>query len=290
MVRPILAACAALGAAGAALAATQQQPTFRTDVSVVIVDVLVRDGSRPVRGLEKADFQVFDEGFPQRIDELLPEQMPIDLTILLDASGSTVRAIESFKTSAATVSGMLRPEDRVRVMAFATGPVELTPLTADPGPQLFAAPLPTGATSMNDALVLALARARHPGRRHLVVAYTDGADTSSVLETVMVTRVARRSDAVLHLALAADDSRPPADTVRLLREAAESTGGGVSESSADAAVTLRQVFDDFRESYVLRYTPADVPSADWHSIAVRLTRPDADRYTVRARKGYSAGG
>jgi VWFA-related protein len=285
----MLAAC---GVAGVALtvAAAPQQPTFRTGTSVVIVDVLVRDGSRPVRGLEKADFQVFDEGFPQRIDELLPEQMPIDLTILLDASGSTVRAIESFKTSAAQVSGMLRPEDRIRVMAFATGPVELTPLTADPGPQLFAAPLPAGATSMNDALVLALARARHPGRRHLVVAYTDGADTSSVLETVMVTRVARRSDAVLRIVFAADERRPPDDTLRLLREAAESTGGGVSESSADAAATLRQVFDDFSQSYILRYTPTGVPSTGWHTIAVRLTRPDADRYTVRARKGYSAGG
>ncbi|MEX1129708.1 MAG: VWA domain-containing protein [Vicinamibacterales bacterium] len=272
------------------VAAAPQQPTFRTRTSVVLVDVLVRDGSRPVRGLQKADFQVFDEGFPQQIDELLPEQMPIDLTILLDASGSTAGAIESFKTSAAKVSGMLRPEDRVRVMAFATGPVELMRLTADPGPQFFAAPLPTGATSLNDALVLTLARARYPGRRHLVVAYTDGADTASVLDTVMVARVARRSDAVLHLVLAADGPRSPADALRLLREAAESTGGGVSESSKDAAVTLRQVFDDFRESYVLRYTPADVSSTGWHSIAVRVTRPDADRYTVRARKGYSAGG
>jgi len=285
-----VAAAAAVASMALAVAAAQQQPTFRSRTSVVIVDVLVRDGSRPVRGLEKADFQIFDEGFPQQIDELLPEQMPIDLTILLDASGSTARAIESFKSSAAKVSGMLRPEDRLRVMAFATGPVELSPLTADPGPRIFAAPLPVGATSLNDALVLALARARHPGRRHLVVAYTDGADTSSVLETVMVARVARRSDAVLHLVLDAHETRPPADDLRLLREAAESTGGGVSEISTDAAVTLRQVFDDFRESYVLRFTPSDLSSTGWRSLAVRLTRPDADRYTVRARKGYSAGG
>jgi Ca-activated chloride channel homolog len=285
--RPITLACAL--AAGAALASAQQPPTFRTGTSAVHVDVIVRDGAAPVRGLGKDDFQVFDDGIPQEIDELLAEQVPIDLTMLVDASGSTMRAIESFRASAAQVSAMLRGEDRVRVTAFATGMAELSPLAPRLAPGVFTA-LPAGATSLNDALVLSLARTRVPGRRHLVVAYTDGADTSSVLETVMVARVARRADSVLYIVFDRDDRHPvPPDALRMLREAADATGGAVLESSRDAAAMLREVFDEVREAYVLRYTPRDVPAGGWHPISVRVRGPGAERYTVRARSGYFAG-
>jgi hypothetical protein len=280
----------ALVLAAAVIVEARQRPTFRTGTSVVLVDVLVREGASPVRGLGRDDLQVFDEGIPQRIDELLPEQMPIDLTILLDASGSTSGVIDSFRRSASEVSSMLRPEDRVRLMAFATGVEEVAPLGASLPSRLFEAPLPSGLTSLHDALVLTFGRARDPGRRHLVVTYTDGVDNGSVLDAAAVARVARRTESVLHVVLEPTGSAAREDDLRLLREAAESTGGGTSLSSRDAVAPLRQVFDEFRESYVLRYTPTGVSAAGWHRISVRLTRPDAARYTVRARKGYFGGG
>jgi hypothetical protein len=49
-----------------------------------------------------------------------------------------------------------------------------------------------------------------------------------------------------------------------------------------------RALDDFRSSYVLRYSPHGVAAGGWHEIAVRVTRPGRG-YVVRARKGYVGG-
>ena len=113
-----------------------------------------------------------------------------------------------------------------------------------------------------------------------------------MIDTVAVNQTARRSDSVLHLLLANPNNLPPAEIVartRLLREAAETTGGEVHASAVtDAVAALDRVFNDFRHSYVLRYSPRNVSGTGWREISVRLAGPNAERYAVRARKGYFA--
>ena len=57
--------------------------------------------------------------------------------------------------------------------------------------------------------------------------------------------------------------------------------------AGEAALTprlLMRILDEFRSSYVLRYTPRGVDRPGWHEIDVRIVRPGS--FTVRARKGY----
>ena len=42
-------------------------PTFRTSANLVLLDVVVRDRSKPVEGLQQSDFQVLEDGKPQAI-------------------------------------------------------------------------------------------------------------------------------------------------------------------------------------------------------------------------------
>jgi hypothetical protein len=49
-----------------------------------------------------------------------------------------------------------------------------------------------------------------------------------------------------------------------------------------------RALEDFRTSYVLRYTVEGVPRAGWHHVAVRVTKPGRT-YQVRARRGYVGG-
>ena len=49
-----------------------------------------------------------------------------------------------------------------------------------------------------------------------------------------------------------------------------------------------RAFDDFRTSYVVRYTATGVTRGGWHDITLRVKRPP--NATVRARKGYFGGG
>jgi hypothetical protein len=71
-----------------------------------------------------------------------------------------------------------------------------------------------------------------------------------------------------------------------LVDAAEVTGGDAYVSPyGDGTVSrFRRAFDDFRHSYVLRYTPNGVPAEGWHQLRVEL--PDKKGLTIRARSGY----
>lgn len=47
---------------------------------------------------------------------------------------------------------------------------------------------------------------------------------------------------------------------------------------------IREVLDEARASYILRYTPKGVPDTGWHPITVRINRPG--NYDIRVRPGY----
>lgn len=75
-----------------------------------------------------------------------------------------------------------------------------------------------------------------------------------------------------------------------IKEGAEVTGGGwhqaVLVSTPSLTGTFRETFDNFRQSYMMRYTPQGVSRAGWHAIEVRLADASRKGYTVAARKGY----
>jgi tetratricopeptide (TPR) repeat protein len=74
----------------------------------------------------------------------------------------------------------------------------------------------------------------------------------------------------------------------LVKSGVEATGGGwhqtVGLAEPSLTNTFRRTFDDFRTSYILRYSPRGVPRGGWHTINVTVTGPR--KYTVRARRGY----
>jgi len=49
-----------------------------------------------------------------------------------------------------------------------------------------------------------------------------------------------------------------------------------------------RALDEFRTSYVLRYTLQGVKRAGWHDLSVRIVKPGTN-YSVRARRGYIGG-
>ena len=97
----------AIAAAGA------QQPVFRSAVDSVVVDVSVFDGRRPVANLTPADFEVLDNGVAQTIIDATYEVAPIDVTLLLDVSGSVEgQQLRTLVRAASDVGRRLRPADR----------------------------------------------------------------------------------------------------------------------------------------------------------------------------------
>jgi hypothetical protein len=194
---------------------------------------------------------------------------------------------------------MLRPEDRFRLMTIglsvevpvpwqpAGGRLDLSRMNAVPGISL-----------VYDALFAALTHTPDAGRRHLVVAMTDGEDCGSLLDGARVLDASGRSEAVLHwiyvsasgdfdeFSVNAWCTPNDARDVDYVGESAARTGGDVHRSRfGDPAVrTFAQVLSDFRQSYVLRFSPQGVKPEGWHTVAVTL--PAQPAVTIKARSGY----
>jgi len=122
-----------------------------------------------------------------------------------------------------------------------------------------------------------------------------------VVPTSMFLEVASRSEAVMHLVDYAGGGgnsryrvrsctpRARGDGEKVINQAAERTGGELHTQSRffraqSVARAFQTIFSDFRQSYVLRYSPAGVSAGGWHAIVVNV--PGTKNVTVRARQGY----
>jgi VWFA-related protein len=301
----LAAACAA--AATTSVVVDAQGVILRARQEIVSVDVSVQQGGRAVRGLTPTDFRVYDNDLPQVVDSMSIEAVPIDVTVLLDTSASVAALRARLQRDVTRMAALLHADDRIRLLTFGYG-VEQSIGWHAPGEALTIAVPPVGRVSaIYDALAVALMRRPEPGRRHLVVALTDGEDWSSVTTSSQLLNIAARADSVLHLVLLAPDAtntrvpgqwsavRPDADGVERLREAALRTGGRFESTPVpgDHVVdAFRRAYEDFRQSYVLRYSHSGPETSaargdGWHAIRVEVARPGD--YAIRAKKGYFGG-
>lgn len=279
-------------AVGLAQAPRPDPATFRATTVMVGVDVSVRRGHTPVPGLKASDFELFDNGIRQRIQSMAVEAVPIDVTLAIDTSGSVINDLEAFKAEVRQFVRLLRPVDRVRVIAIATGVDEIVPMGAPTGDLDLGGLKAGGFTSTNDGLVYALLWPTDVDRRHLVIALTDGIDTQSTLESTTVVDAASRARAVFHLILVDGLGPLMSGWQRSAREAvvqAAQRSGGTIHDLRRASSDFKRIFDDFRASYVLRYSPEGVAREGWHDVKVALRVPDAQRLTIRAKQGYWSG-
>lgn len=274
-------------AAGSAAMARAQSPVFRATSDAVRVDVSVRSGSRPVRGLTPDEFRLSDNGVPQKVQVLTTESLPLDVSLVLDVSAS-VRGplLARLKGGVEDVARRLNTNDRLRLLAVATGVREVFDFHAGGAIPSLTNLDGAGSTSLFDGVIAALVKTRPPDRRHLIVAFTDGRDTASFFDTKTVADVALKTDSVVHFVVGESGRAGEDGQVTRLGELAAATGGQVLpiDLNSSIAEAFKRVIDDFRTSYVLRYRPELVSPAGWHEIAVSIAR--AGRFDVRARKGY----
>jgi hypothetical protein len=287
------------GVLAAGVSGSAQRTVFRTGTEVVLVPVSVVQGRNPVAGLTSADFVLLDNGVAQTIDVLPMDEQPIDVTVILGTAPLPERD-RLVRSGASTdrLHEMLRADDRIRVISAGS---RWTPGRAEaPSESRFRDRelVQTRGSSTLDALFYALTVPVEPDRRHLLVFFTDGRDTWSTLEPRQMAPLVARSDAVIHVVFydqPPDPGRAPPllvnspdpgrwrASVGALRDAARRTGGHTHQLD-DRAAAFRQILDDFRSSYLLRYSPQGVTPGGWHEIAVKVTRPG--RFTIRARSGY----
>lgn len=121
MLRRAILPLLAIAATGV-LVAAEGDLVFRSEVSLVRVDAQVVDRqNRAITGLQAEDFLLYDEGQPQAIRNFAPEDMPVDVLLLLDVSGSMQPHVSRVASAAHQALRVLAERDRVGIMVFDRG-------------------------------------------------------------------------------------------------------------------------------------------------------------------------
>lgn len=259
--------------------------TFTSRVDAVRVDVLVTADGQPVKGLRAADFDIRDNGVRQRVDLVSFEEIPLNVVLALDMSGSvTQEGLEHLTRAGHAILEGLEKDDRAALITFSHVVVQRSGLSNDFARLRagLASTRPLGGTSLIDASQAAMIVAESTNSRGLVVLFSDGVDTSSWLSRDLVLSTARRSEAVVYSVAVGRTHDDFLDTLT------ELTGGRLlrAETTNTVRSLFLQVLHEFRHRYVVSYSPRGVERGGWHRLQVRVNRRNA---LVRARPGYVAG-
>lgn len=279
-----------------ALAVHAAAQVFRQAIDLVVVNVSVTDKEgRPVLGLSRDDFSVFEDGAEQRIAQFTGERVPISLGILVDVSDSMFgdriadarRAIDRF------VLDLLGPDDETFLMVFNHHADVVQGWTTPPRPLAgrLEGVKPFGGTALYDAVIRAaplLGRRRH--QRCGLVIVSDGEDTASDARLQEALSALHRTDAFVY-AIAIDAPRGPAINRRFspdaLREITAQNGGytAVIHVSAELGDATERIATELNHQYTLGFPAAHGADDRYHLLRVR-TR-DAS-LVARSRRGYFA--
>ena len=282
-----------------------QQPTETIRVESRLVNValnVVDEHGAPVSGLTASDFILAEDGKPQRIAVFEKESStPLSIVLALDASES-VFSDRNLEREAAKgfLKGLVRPQDRVELMAFSDSVDEVVSFTNDiRAVDNGIGHIERGAsTALYDAVYLAsdrLSKAQPvAGERRVVVLITDGENTAHHGSYDAALEQAQRAGAMIYsliiVPVAADAGRDEGGEHALI-QMAHDTGGKFYyvEDKHDLAPAFAHVSEDLRTQYTVGYyAPQEGGNgAGLRQISLKLKDPAlAARYTLRYRAAY----
>ena len=278
------------------VAVPAQDTTFRMEVKLVNLFVNVTDKNGAiVGGLGKDDFQVIEDGKPQKISVFERQsEIPLNLTLAIDTSGSTFKDL-SLEQSAAKhfIHALLRQQDQMSLIQFATDVRQLVPFTnkiaqLDHG----LGSLRVGdATALYDAIYLGSRDlARKEGRKILVLV-SDGGDTVQSTTYPEALEQALRSEVMIYsiidVPIEASAGRDTGGEHALITLAEQTGGKSFYASEGGLEKAFERVSEDLRTQYLLAYYPHNQdPDRSFHRVQVTVPRAAADAFNIRYKSGY----
>ena len=280
------------------------QPSFRTGVEVVSLNVTVIDGqTRFVTDLDQEEFLVFENGAKQDVTFFTRSQLPIALSILLDTSASMDDKMATAQEAAVGFAKRMRPEDQAQVIDFDSRVNILQAFTNDRAAleKAIRSTAAGGSTSLYNAVYIALnemkkvrAQSTDEIRRRAVVVLSDGEDTSSLLPFEEVLELAKRAETAIYTI--GIKSKSDSGTGRggfreaefVLKQLAHETGGRAffPGSAQELPAIYSLISDELSSQYTIGYTSRNQRRDGlWRRIVVRTSRPNL---TARTKQGYYA--
>jgi Ca-activated chloride channel family protein len=263
--------------------------TERVDVDVVQVTVTVSDDrGRFVRDIPQSAFHLLEDGHQQAITHFASEDVPLELVVAIDISGSMAPAMPRLKTAVKGFLGDVPPQDQVTLLGFNDNIFTLTRKTTDPAERTKAVDrlAPWGSTALYDVILRGVEMlGRQTGRKALVV-FSDGEDQGSHATMGDVERRLQSSDVTLYM-IGQGRGVTMEPLKKVMERLSAPTGGRAlfTDSLDELHTAFGQLLDELSNQYLLGYQSTNSKRDDaWRKIKV-----DVDGHNeVRARQGYRA--
>jgi Ca-activated chloride channel family protein len=286
----------------AAPAADDTNTTIRVNVKLVnVFSTVTTTGGAPVSTLKQDDFQIFEDGKPQKIAVFQREsELPLSIVIAVDTSLSTRNSQKLELDSARRFAhAILRPIDGISLFQFSEVVDQLTPFTSDiRAIDKGISRVHTGAaTALYDTLYLGSDALLNRRGRKVMVVITDGGDTVSKSSYQDAVREAQEAEVILYcIIIVPIESNAGRDIggEHALIQLSRDTGGKYfyagSQDQLDAAFS--QISEELRTQYLIAYYPSQrLSDSEYRRIEIKIdpatkNYPDPANLQVRHRTGY----
>lgn len=270
---------------------------FKKEVDEVTLHATVVDqNNRLVTDLGRNDFEVFEDGQPQKITSFRREDIPVAMGIVIDNSGSMRDKRPAVNAAAINLVKSSNPQDKVFIVNFNEeyfldqDYTASVPKLEDALQRIEA----RGGTALYDATVASADHLKKSGplEKKVLLVVTDGEDNASreSLEQAIRNLQAENGPTVYTIGILGDEHSKRAR--RALREMAEETGGVAffpKDVSEVSAITT-QIAHDIRNQYTIVYKPSKPQSAGgYRTVKVQANAKGYKHLQVRTRSGYYAG-
>jgi Ca-activated chloride channel homolog len=272
---------------------------IRMNVDLVLIPVTVTDPmNRLVTGLEKEDFQVYENNKEQKIRTFAAEDAPVSIGIIFDLSGSMTSKLIRAKESIVQFIKTANPQDEFFVIGFNDRPELIEDFTSSVEDiEARLATVRSGhRTALLDAIYFGVAKmkdARHERKALLVV--SDGGDNRSRYTEGEVRSQVREADVEIYSIGIFDPYAPTPEErtgPQLLEDISDVTGGRMFrvDDIDELSDIAEKISTELRNQYVIGYRPADLTrDGKWRKVKVKVNPPPGlPPLTIYARTGYYA--
>ena len=275
----------------------QRPANIRVNANLVLIPVTVNDPlNRPVSGLEKENFRVYDEKVLQSITTFAMDDEPIAAGLVFDTSGSMGDKLKRSRMAASVFFKIADPDDEFFLVEFDSKPRLVVPLTKDTGriEEELTFSRSRGSTALLDAIYMAL-QEMHKSKKNkkTLLVISDGGDNTSRYTVQEVRTLIQESDSLIYaIGVFGGGSTPEeAGGPDLLRHIAEQTGGRMFfADAAEMPDVAKKIGIELRNRYILGYAPENqMHDGKYHHVTVRVVPPRGlPHLQAHWREGYNA--
>jgi Ca-activated chloride channel homolog len=271
---------------------------FHKDVEEVVLHAtVIDDKQRIVTNLDKAAFNVYEDGHPQVITSFRHEDIPVAMGIVVDNSGSMREKRQKVNAAALNLVRASNPNDEVFIVNFNDEYYLDQDFTSNinklkEGLEKIET---RGGTALYDAVVASADHLKKEAKleKKVILVVTDGEDNESAesLEQAVRRLQAENGPTVYAIGILEKEEHPK-HAKRALQIMSERTGGIAffPQTLDEVDAISRTVAHDIRTQYTIGYKPTNPKNqGGYRQVKVDAHSRSYGKLSVRTKSGYYAG-